>query len=463
MVAIVPFDLQAHDTYFVVAHLHYVLIGGMVFPLFAAFYYWAPAVSTRSLSERLGTWVFGLLFTGFNLTFFPMHIAGLRGMPRRVYTYPAELGWDTMNLLSTVGAYVLAAGGLLFLIDLVMNFRPNDEVEKSNNPWNAGTLEWLPHGVYGVRSVPIVESRYPLWDQPHLAENVAQGRYFLPGTATGGRETIVTHPLDAQPQYLLLLPGPSWLPLLAALGTAAFFILLTVKLVIPALICGVFAVAMVIAWVWQLDPGPAYPPQHIGAGINLPVYVTGATSVSWWAMVILLLVDGALFVSLLFSYLYLWTANPDRWPPEGVQMPSSIWAMIAAGMLAASGAAIAYADRALRAEQWRGRWPMRIGIAVASLLMIGSAYIAVLDQWQTGLRPTAHAYGAVVYTVLGYQALHVAILLVMAGYALARSVCGLLNHERRVTFDNIKLLWYYTVGQGLVALAMIYLFPRMIH
>jgi cytochrome c oxidase subunit I+III len=97
---------------------------------------------------------------------------------------------------------------------------------------------------------------------------VAQGRYFLPGSATGRRETIVTSPVDPQPQYLLLLPGPSWLPLLAAFGTAGFFLLLTVKLVVPALICGVFAAVMLIAWMWGLDPGPAYPPQDIGAGIR---------------------------------------------------------------------------------------------------------------------------------------------------------------------------------------------------
>ena len=106
MVAMVPFDWQAHDTYFIVAHLHYVLFGGMVFPVFAAIYYWAPTFSARPLSERLGRWSFGLLFVGFNVTFFPMHFAGLMGMPRRVYTYPENMGWDWLNLLSTVGAFI---------------------------------------------------------------------------------------------------------------------------------------------------------------------------------------------------------------------------------------------------------------------------------------------------------------------------------------------------------------------
>src|SRR5687767_6180510 len=151
MVAVVPFDWQAHDTYFVVAHLHYVLIGGMVFPLFAAFYYWIPYCSKHRLSERLGRWVFGLVFVGFNVAFFPMHITGLIGMPRRVYTYPAEMGWGLLNFISTVGAFMIAAGVGLFIFDLVRKFRMASE-ENAGNVWNAGTLEWLPNGNYSNRS-----------------------------------------------------------------------------------------------------------------------------------------------------------------------------------------------------------------------------------------------------------------------------------------------------------------------
>src|SRR5687768_3235795 len=118
MVAMVPFDWQAHDSYFVVAHFHYVLVGGMVFPLFAAFYYWAPAFSRRALSERLGRWTFWLMFIGFNIAFLPMHLTGLWGMPRRVYTYPAEVGWSTLNAVSSIGAFIFAAGVLVFVVDM---------------------------------------------------------------------------------------------------------------------------------------------------------------------------------------------------------------------------------------------------------------------------------------------------------------------------------------------------------
>ncbi len=166
MLAVVPFDWQAHDTYFVVAHLHYVLIGGMVFPLFAGLYYWAPLVSGKALSERLGLWACGLMFAGLNVTFLPMHVTGLLGMPRRVHTYAEGLGWEGLNLVSTIGAFVLAAGVLVVLVDMLLHLRVAGKVDA--NVWGASTLEWLPADDYGVRSIPQIHSREPLWDRPGL-------------------------------------------------------------------------------------------------------------------------------------------------------------------------------------------------------------------------------------------------------------------------------------------------------
>jgi cytochrome c oxidase subunit I+III len=206
MVAMVPFDWQAHDTYFVVAHLHYVLVGGMVFPLFAAIYYWAPALSRCALSETLGRWSFWLMFLGFNIAFLPMHLLGLWGMPRRVYTYPAEMGWHTLNLVATIGAFLLAAGIAVFLVDLFRNLRPSIS-EHAGNVWKAGTLEWLPNHVFGPRSIPAVESRYPLWQQPGLERQSEAGDHYLPNAPTGRRETIVTSPIEAMPEYCSVGPG----------------------------------------------------------------------------------------------------------------------------------------------------------------------------------------------------------------------------------------------------------------
>jgi cytochrome c oxidase subunit I+III len=459
MVAVIPFDWQAHDTYFIVAHLHYVLFGGMVFPLFAAFYYWTPYISKRALSERVGRWVFALIFIGFNVAFFPMHLSGLLGMPRRVYTYQAGLGWDGLNLTSTIGAFVLAVGVILFLIDLVRNLRPTG-YENAGNVWQAGTLEWLPNGLYAVRSIPIVKSIEPLWEQPNLARDVKAGGYYLPGAPTGGREAMITAPLDARPQYLLRMPMPGWPPLVAALGTAAFFMLLTLKLAWPAYVCGAIAIAMMVKWLWGSDPGFSHAPVDIGGGIKLPVYATGPQSHSWWAMVVLILVIGTSFACLVFSYLYLWTVSPQVWPSSPGELPA-VWVQLAAvGCLAASSAVIAYASRALRTCS--SAWPLRVALVLALPLLAAGWGIEWYGQWRSGLTPTASSYGAVVYTFIAVQGFLVAVLATMAFYSLARSLAGLLDRERRATFDNTMLLWHYGVGQGIVGLALVHGFPRLI-
>src|SRR5690554_5597657 len=163
MLALVPFNWQVHDTHFVVAHMHYVLVGGMLFPVIAGLYYWLPHVSGRMPSDKLGKWGFWLTFTGFNVTFLIMHLTGLLGMPRRVYTYEAGLGWDMPNLVSSIGSFVMAMGIAMILVDLILHFRYGRPA--GSNPWNADTLEWAtttPPAAYNFASLPEVSSRHPL-------------------------------------------------------------------------------------------------------------------------------------------------------------------------------------------------------------------------------------------------------------------------------------------------------------
>jgi cytochrome c oxidase subunit I+III len=458
MVAMVPFDWQVHDTYFVVAHFHYVLIGGMVFPLFATFYYWAPMVSRKMLSEKLGRWAFWLMFVGFNVSFLPMHLTGLLGMPRRVWTYPAGMGWDTLNMVSTIGAFTIAAGVLVFVVDLLLNFRPGEG--GSDNPWGAGTLEWLPNDVYSTRSIPLITSREPLWERPELAREVEEGRHFLPNAPTGGRETIVTSAVDAKPQYLIQMPGPGWAHFLAAVFTAAFFLLLTVKLVVPSLICGVLAVVSCVVWVWDLDPGPKGGPVDIGGGYRLPVYMTGPTSHSWWAMVVLMLVAGSLFLSCVFSYLFLWTVSPEVWAPAAL-VPGAAWPFASVALFVAATASFVLAGRVLPPPGARNLAPP-ILMLVGALCLAGAIGTEIAGHWQAGLRPTASSYGAIVYITAGLTGQVAAAVLIMAAFAIARFVAGMLDAERRGSYENTAIFLYYAAGQGLVGLLLVHGFPRMI-
>src|SRR5215216_4916298 len=218
MLASVPLDLQIHDTFFVVAHLHYVLIGGSVFPLFGAFYYWFPKWTGRMLSERAGHLNFWLMFIGFNLVFFPMHQLGLNGMPRRVYTYLPETGWGTLNLIASIGAFVLASGVLVFIVNAVWALRAG--VVAGDNPWGAESLEWSvpsPAPNYNFHNIPVVQGRYPIWEATPDAPIVR-------GLSTTKRETLVTSVMDAQPELKFEIPGPTIWPFLLSLATAVMFI-----------------------------------------------------------------------------------------------------------------------------------------------------------------------------------------------------------------------------------------------
>ena len=230
MFAAVPFDQQATDSYFVVAHFHYVLFGGAVFPIFAGIFYWLPKMSGRMYHELAGKVSFWLVFVGFNLTFFPMHISGLLGMPRRVWTYPSGMGWNAYNLISTIGSAVLALGILVIVVNVLWSIKRGPPALA--DPWGGNTLEWStssppPHFNFPV--IPIVRSADPNWDVEDRRQDalrLERGEMLL----ADGHQTLATTVLEGVAEEELHMPSESIWPLLLALSFSVVFYGLLLKL-----------------------------------------------------------------------------------------------------------------------------------------------------------------------------------------------------------------------------------------
>jgi cytochrome c oxidase subunit 1 len=244
-----PIDIQQHDTYFVVAHLHYVFFGGTLFGLFAGIHYWWPKVTGRMLGEGLGKLSFWVMFIGMNLTFFPMHFLGLDGMPRRIYTYAADSGWETWNQVETIGALVIAIAVLVFLVNAVRSLRAGEVAP--GDPWDAATLEWTmssPPPEYNFAQIPAVNSARPFWLHKYGPTR---------DTSTHVRDEG-TPAQPPEPRERIDLPSPSFWPLVAAFGLAsaaagALVGVWAVLLGVAVLVIGVFA--------WALQPleRPGHP------------------------------------------------------------------------------------------------------------------------------------------------------------------------------------------------------------
>ncbi len=250
MTAAVPLDFQLNETYFIVAHLHYVLLGINVFPVIGGIYYWFPKFFGRMMDETLGKWSFWVMFIGFNLGFFPMHLAGLLGMPRRIYTYAPHMGWTTVNMVTSIGSFVFAAGILIFLVNCFASLKRG--VPATSNPWDAPTLEWAvpsPPPVYNFAVIPFVASRHPLWED-RLGKDAGRSSFEHGYLLMEGREALGTTPLDANPDIILKMPDDSYTPFLLGLFGALAFVGLLLHWQFFTVLMTLACILSLTVWMW---------------------------------------------------------------------------------------------------------------------------------------------------------------------------------------------------------------------
>jgi cytochrome c oxidase subunit I+III len=397
------------------------------------------------------------MLIGFNVTFFPMHFTGLRGLPRRVFTFPGGMGFDTLQLVSSIGAFVLAAGFAVFLWDVVRPKGKQPFVQR--NPWGAGTLEWLAEvrdKPWGVRSIPEIDARYPLWDQPNFMRDVDEGRFYLPDAEEGKRETLVTTSIDAKPAQCLRVPGPTFIALFAALFTGGVFIFSTFHQWWLAVASGILALASILIWLWT---GTAEIPEKdqkdVGLGIKLPLYASGPNSVGWWAMFITMMGDMTAFISLVFGYFFYWTLHED-FPPGPSPGPGVFWPVLAGGLLLASWGLTVLArgwNRRNREGAFYG------GLLAAVVLAVAGSLALIAGPWTSGLDPASHVYPAMVWVLALWTVVHVAVGLIMQLYCVARRLAGRMTAKHDIDIHNVALYWHFMAFTAALTVAVIAGFP----
>ncbi|CAM2195938.1 cytochrome c oxidase subunit I+III [Paraburkholderia kururiensis] len=503
MLGSVSLDLQVHDTYFVVAHLHYVLLGGAVFPLFGAFYYWFPKMTGRMLGEKLGHWQFWLFFVGFNVAFFPMHIAGLHGMPRRVWTYPAGMGWGTTNFISTVGGVTIAVSVLLFIVNVVYSRRHGAPAPA--NPWGAGTLEWSvpsPPPPHNFDALPVVHARDPLWEPAGAPAHVS-------GLAAHAREVLVTTALDARPDTRDLFPSPSIWPFVSAVATTVFFI---GSIFTPTAVWwGTVPVGIaLIAWFWParrhnavaraLERSPANGQAAQTAAVReagaiealdarqatdasdaadeprqpptpnphaarrqrfidvraLPSYGFSHRSLTWWATFGLILIEGSVFGIAIAMYFYLRSVN-GAWPLNAPP-PALLWGTLNTAVLVASLWPNELARRAAAREE---RERARLWLAVCLASSVVFLALRVFEFTSLNVMWYGNSYGSIVWLLMGLHTTHLVTDTVDTAVLVVLLFMGPFSGKRLVDTTENAIYWYFVVLSWLPIYAVVYLAPRL--
>ncbi|MDQ0302965.1 cytochrome c oxidase subunit I [Ancylobacter polymorphus] len=451
MLAVVPFNWQAHDTAFVTAHLHYVLIGGFVFPMLAGVAWWMPLMSGRRRVRGLGEAAFWFILVGFHGTFFLMHLTGLMGMARRIPSYPENPEWTALNLSSSFFGFVMTIGFALFAIDLIL--QAGFGKRSVRNPWKAPSLDWamaLPPPNYNFASLPGPALQQAGAEAAMLA--LAKGEGLLPGAPRGRREILVTSVGTARPEHVAILPVNTGLPLLLALAISAFVLLMLAGLYTLAPLALIPVVTLI--WIWArraMAPLDATPIE-VAPGLVLPVQPGDGGTLTRSGLVSLLFANGTFFASLLFGLAFISLVSPG--PPRPL-WPADRTVLLATGaVLALLAMAALGLPRALSHIETGRRAGAGLPVAFAANLLALALLLALgLGQLPD---PTRHAADAVRAALVAYVGLHAAIATLFTAFALDQARRGELAPGRAGALRNAGLWQSYTLAAAAVTLAALW-------
>lgn len=442
MLAIVPFNWQAHDTAFVTAHLHYVLIGGFVFPMMAAVTYWMPLITGKSRIKGLGETAFWVILVGFHGTFFIMHLTGLLGMPRRVDVYPDNPEWVWLNLTSSVFGFVLTIGFAMFALDLLLHITLGKREKR--DPWEAPTLEWampIPSPNYNYASLPTLQHL----DRParDVIMPLARGEGALPGAPRNRRELLVTRAIGAAPDHVAILPGNTALPLVLSASICAFVLLMLASLYLVAAFALIPVAAFIWLWARGMAPEGDLAPVEIAPGTTLPIHHRARQSLAQSGLNALLVADGTLFASLIFGLAFLSVVTQG--PAPGMAGAENLVTLIGMGIMAV----------ALISAAWAATGATR-GAAMLGVALNGVALIVLIWLTLTQMDdPTLHTRDALRAVVAGYVALHMIVATGMAAFVANQHARGEIDGLTRGAHPGWRAWQGFTAATAVLAMVIL--------